>query len=117
MAQADLEPLASRTHSPVPNSRDRRIPDEFFWKVATAIGMISLFALLLISSHDRFSPLPARLEGIQREVPFRRVLAQSDEVSAKTITMEPRRRRLRRTNKPSMPRSLEEACQPFPARS
>ena len=88
-AQSDLEPLASRTHSPVLNSRGRRIPDDFFWKVATAIGMISLFALLLVSSHDRFSPLPARLEGIQREVPFRKVLAQSDEVSTKTITMEP----------------------------
>jgi hypothetical protein len=89
MAQTDLEPLASRSRPAVPNSRDRRIPDEFFWKVATAIAMISLFALLLVSSHDRLSPLPARLEVIQQEAPFPKALAQSDEVSTKTITMEP----------------------------
>ena len=91
MAHSDLEPSAYLNRSAVPTSRDRRIPgsDEFFWRVATALAMVSLFALLLVSSHDRFSPLPARLEVIQREVPLRRVLAQSDEVSTKTITMEP----------------------------
>jgi hypothetical protein len=91
MTHSDLEPLASLTHSAVPNSRDRRIPrsDEFFWRVARAVAMISLFALLLVSSHDRLSPLPARLEVIQQEVPLRRVLLQSDEVGTKTITMEP----------------------------
>jgi hypothetical protein len=94
MAQSDLGPLASRTHSAVPNSRDRRIPDEFFWKVATAIAMVSLFALLIVSSHDRLSPLPARLEVIQQEVPFPKALAQSDEISTKTITMEPQATKL-----------------------
>jgi hypothetical protein len=48
--------------------------------------LVSLFALLLVISHDRLSPLPARLK-IQQEVPFRRVLPQSDEVGTKTITM------------------------------
>ena len=51
--------------------------------------MVSLFALFLVTSHDRLSPLPARLEVIQQEVPLRRVLPQSDEVGTKTITMEP----------------------------
>ena len=88
IAQSDLEPAASRTHSAVPNSRDRRTPDEFFWKVATAIAMTSLFALLLVSLPHRLSPLPARLEVTQQEVPFRKVPAQSDEVSTKTTTME-----------------------------
>jgi hypothetical protein len=91
MAHSDLEASAQRNGSMVPTSRDRRIPgsDEFFWRVATAVTMVSLFALLLVSSHDRLSPLPARLEVIQQEVPLRRVLPQSDEVGTKTITMEP----------------------------
>jgi hypothetical protein len=91
MAHADLEPSAHLNGSAVSSSRDRRIPgsDEFFWRVATAIAMASLFALLLVSSHDRLSPLPARLEVIQQEVPLRRVLPQNDEVGTKTITMEP----------------------------
>jgi hypothetical protein len=91
MAHSDLEPSAHLNGSLVPSSRDRRIPrsDEFFWRVATAVAMISLFALLLVSSHDRLSPLPARLEVIQQEVPLRRGLPQSDEVGTKTITMEP----------------------------
>lgn len=91
MAHSDLEPSVHLHGSVVPPSRDRRIPgsDEFFWRVATAVAMVSLFALLLVSSHDRLSPLPARLEVIQQEVPLRRVLPQSDEVGTKTITMEP----------------------------
>jgi len=91
MAHSDLEPSAHLNGSLVPSSRDRRIPrsDEFFWRVATAVAMISLFALLLVSSHDRLSPLPARLEVIQQEVPLRRGLPQSDEVGTKTITTEP----------------------------
>jgi hypothetical protein len=91
MAHSDLEPSVYLNGSVVPPSRDRRIPgsDEFFWRVATAVAMVSLFALLLVSSHDRLSPLPARLEVIQQEVPLRRVLPQSDEVGTKTITMEP----------------------------
>jgi hypothetical protein len=91
MAHSDLEPSAHLNGSVVPTSRDRRIPgsDEFFWRVATAVAMVSLFALLVVSSHDRLSPLPARLEVIQQEVPLRRVLPQSDEVGTKTITMEP----------------------------
>jgi len=91
MAHSDLEPSAHLNGSAVPNSRDRRIPrsDEFFWRVATAVAMISLFALFLVTSHDRLSPLPARLEVIQQEVPLRRVLPQSDAVGTKTNTMEP----------------------------
>jgi hypothetical protein len=90
MAHSDLEPSVHLNGSVVPPSRDRRIPgsDEFFWRVATAVAMVSLFALLLVSSHDRLSPLPAKLEVIQQEVPLRRVLLQSDEVGMKTITME-----------------------------
>jgi len=91
MAHSDLEPSAHLNDSAVPTSRDGRIPrsDEFFWRVATAVAMISLFALFLVTSHDRLSPLPARLEVIQQEVPLRRVLPQSDDVGTKTITMEP----------------------------
>jgi hypothetical protein len=92
MAHSDLEPSAHLNGSVVPTSRDRRIPrsNKFFGRVATAVAMISLFALVLVSSHDRFSPLPARLEVIQQEVPLRRVRAQSDEAGTKTITREPR---------------------------
>jgi hypothetical protein len=91
MAHSDLEPSAHLNGSVVPTSRDRRIPgsDECFWRVATAVAMVSLFALLVVSSHDRLSPLPARLEVIQQEVPLPRVPPQSDEVGTKTITMEP----------------------------
>jgi hypothetical protein len=91
MAHSDLEPSVHLNGPVVPPSRDRRIPgsDEFFWRAATAVAMVSLFALLLVSSHDRLSPLPARLEVIPQEVPLRRVLPQSDEVGTKTITMEP----------------------------
>jgi hypothetical protein len=92
MAHSDLEPSAHLNGSVVPTSRNRRIPGsgEFLWRVATAVAMVSLFALLVVSSHHRLSPLPARLEVIQQEVPLRRVLPQSDEVGTKTITMEPR---------------------------
>jgi hypothetical protein len=88
MAHSDLKPSAHLNGSVVPTSRDRRIPggDECFWRVATAVAMVSLFALLVVSSHD---PLPARLEVIQQEVPLRRVPPQSDEVGTKAITMEP----------------------------
>jgi len=89
MAHSDLEPSAHLNDSVIPTSRDRRISrsDEFFWRVATALGMASLFALLLVSSHDRLSSSPARLEVIREEVPLLRV-PQSDEVGTKT-TMEP----------------------------
>jgi hypothetical protein len=91
MAHSDPEPSAHLNGSAVPTCRDRRIPgsEEFFWRVATAIAMVSLFALLLVTSHNRLSPLPARLEVIQQEVPLRRVLLQCDEVGTNTITMEP----------------------------
>lgn len=91
MAQSDVEPLASLNDSAVPSSRDRRTPrsDEFFWSVATAVAMAALFALLLVTSLDRLSPLPARLEVVQQEVPFRRFLPQSGGVATKTIMMEP----------------------------
>jgi len=90
MAQSDVEPLAS-LNSVVPSSRDRRIPrsDEFFWSVATAVGMAALFALLLVTSLDRLSPLPARLEVVEQHVQFRKVLPQSGGVATKTIMMEP----------------------------
>jgi hypothetical protein len=91
IAHSDLEPSAHFNGLAAPTSRVRRIPrsDEFFWKVATALAMISLFALFLIISHDRLSPLPAKLEVIQQEVPLRKALPQSNEVGTKTITMEP----------------------------
>jgi hypothetical protein len=91
MAESDFEPLASLNDSAVPSSRDRRTPqsDEFFWRVATAIAMAALFALLLGASLDRLSPRPAGLEVIQQELPFRRVLPQSGGVATKTIVMEP----------------------------
>jgi hypothetical protein len=90
MAHSDLEPSVHLNGSVVPPSRDRRIRRsyKFFCRVATAVAMVSLFALLLVSSHDRLSPLPAKLEVIQQEVPLRRVPPQSDEVGTKTITME-----------------------------
>jgi hypothetical protein len=61
MAHSDLEASAHPNGSVVPPSRDRRFPrsDKFFGRVATAVAMISFFALVLVSSHDRFSPLPA----------------------------------------------------------
>jgi hypothetical protein len=91
MTQSEVEPLASLNASAVPSSRDKRIPrsDEFFWRVATAVAMAALFALLLVTSHDRLSALPARLEVVQQEVPLRRVPPLSDGVATKTIIMEP----------------------------
>jgi hypothetical protein len=96
MAHSDLEPSAHLNGSVVPTSRDRRIPrsDKFFWRIAAAVAMISLFSLLLVSSHDRLSPLPARLEVIQQEVPLRRGLPQSEGVGTKTIMLEPRATRI-----------------------
>jgi len=72
MAQSDVEPLAPLNESAFPCSRGRRTPrsDEFFWRVATAVVMAALFALLLVTSVDRLSPLPARLEVVRQEVPF-----------------------------------------------
>jgi hypothetical protein len=69
MTQSEVEPLASLNASAVPSSRDKRIPrsDEFFWRVATAVAMAALFALLLVTSHHRLSALPARLEVVQQE--------------------------------------------------
>ena len=118
MAHSDLEPSVHLNGSVVPPSRDRRIPgsDQFFWRVATAVAMVSLFALLLVSSHDRLSPLPARLEVIQQQLPLRRVLPQSDESARRRSRWNHRRRKSGRTNKPLMLTSLEEARQPLPTR-
>jgi hypothetical protein len=84
IAQYDVEPLTSLNDSAVPGSRDRRPPrsDEFFWRVATAVAMAAVFALLLVSSTDRLSPLPAR-RVVQQQEPLRRVVA------TKAIVMEP----------------------------
>jgi len=90
MAQSSEEPLASLEYSAVPSSHGRRIPrsDLFFWRVATAVVMAALFALLLITSVDRLSPLPARLEVVQQEVPVHKVPPQTG-AATKAILMEP----------------------------
>ena len=91
MAQSDVATLAPLNGSAVPRSRGKRTPrsDEFFWRVATAIVMVALFALLLVSSVDRLSPLPARLEVLPQEVPFHKVLPQSGGAATNAILMEP----------------------------
>jgi hypothetical protein len=83
IAQYDVQPLASLNDSAVPSFRERRPPrsDDFFWRVARAVAMAAVFALLLVSSTDRPSPLPARLV-VQQQEPLRRVVS-------KAIVMEP----------------------------
>jgi hypothetical protein len=87
----DIEPLTPLNDSVVPSYGDRRISrrDEFFWRVATAIAMVAVSAMLLVPSLDRLSPLPAGLELVHHKAPFRRVLPQSGGVATKTIMMEP----------------------------
>jgi hypothetical protein len=73
--------------------------NELFWKAATVVAMAAVSALLLGTSIDRLSPLPAGLalpsEVVQQQVPFRRathivtILAQSGGIGTKTIMMEP----------------------------
>ena len=96
MAQSDVRLLPSLNDSPVPSARDRRIPrsDEFFWRIATAVATTALFALLLVTSLDRRSPLPAGLELVQQEVPSHKVLPQNSGVAAKTIVMQPQATRI-----------------------
>jgi hypothetical protein len=82
-AQYDAEQLASLNHSVVASPRYRRIPqsDEFFWRVATAAAMATIFAVLLVASTNRLSPLPAGLV-VQQQEPLRRVVT-------KAVVMEP----------------------------
>lgn len=91
MAQYDIEPLAPFNHWAVSHSGSKRTPrgNEFFWRVATAVIVAALFALLLITSVDRLSPLPARLEVVHQEVPFHKVLPQSGGAATKAILTEP----------------------------
>ena len=91
IASSDVEPLASLNDSAVPRSRDRRMSrsDEFFWRVAAAVVMAAVFALVLVTSLDRLSPLPARLEVVRQDAPFPRVQPQNSGVATKTIGMEP----------------------------
>jgi hypothetical protein len=74
----------------------RTIPrsDEFFWRIATAVATTALFALLLVTSLDRRSPLPAGLELVQQEAPSHKVLPQNSGVAAKTIVMQPQATRI-----------------------
>jgi hypothetical protein len=83
IAQHHVERLASLSHSVVASARYRRIlqSDEFFWRFATVAAMAAIFALLLVASTDRLSPLPAGLV-IQQQEPLRRVVT-------KAVVMEP----------------------------
>jgi hypothetical protein len=96
MTQSDVELSPSLNDSAVPSGRDRRTArsDEFFWKIATAVSTAALFALLLVTSLDRLSPLPAWQELVQQEVPFHKVLPQRSGVAAKTIMMQPQATRI-----------------------
>ncbi len=82
MPQADGERLASLNHSVVTGAARgsrRKImrartsrSDELFWRVARVAAMAAVSALVLVASVGRLSPLPAALEGLQQELPFRR---------------------------------------------
>ena len=121
IAPSDVEPLASLNNdSAVPRSRDRRMSrsDEFFWRVAAAVVMAAVFALVLVTSLDRLSPLPARLEVVRQDAPFPRVQPQNSGVATKTIGMEPDARATERpvvVDKPpatATPRSFQKRLNP-----
>jgi hypothetical protein len=104
LPQSNVEPLAPFNTSTVPNSRARMVrrltpqSDVSFWRIATAVAMAAVSALLVVASSDRLSPLPAGLvlpsEVVQQAVPFRRGipivtdLAHGGGVGAKTVVME-----------------------------
>jgi acyl dehydratase len=96
MAQSDVASFASRNHSPVPTSSDRRAyrSDKFFWRTATAVAVAAVFALLLVASTDRLSTIPAGLEAVHQEVPFHKVLSPNGRVAAKTTMMQPQMTRI-----------------------
>lgn len=102
--QSDVEPLAPFKTSTVPSSRARMVrrptpqSEVSFWRIATAVAIAAVLALLVVASSDRLSPLPSGLvlpsEVVQQKVPFRRGipivtdLAQGGGVGAKTVVME-----------------------------
>ena len=83
VAQYDVERLASLNHSVVASARYKGVPqsDAFFWRVATAAAMAAIFALLLVASTHRLSPLPAGLV-VQQQEPLRSIVT-------KAVVMEP----------------------------
>jgi hypothetical protein len=90
IANSDVDILPSRNDSIVPNPHGRLIrSDEFFWKIATAVAMAAVIALLLVTSLDRLSPLPAGLELVHQEAPSHKIPPQISPASAKTSKMQP----------------------------
>jgi hypothetical protein len=67
--------------------------EQFFWRAATA----AVFALLLVASTDRLSPIPAALKVVHQEVPSRKVLPPTSEVAAKTTMTQPQTIRIERS--------------------
>jgi hypothetical protein len=78
---SDVEQSAPFNTSTVPSSRARTVrrptpqSEVFFWRIATAIAMAAVSALLLVASSDQLSPLPSQLvlssDVVQQQVPFR----------------------------------------------
>jgi hypothetical protein len=105
LPQSDVEQSAPFNPSTVRSSRARTVrrptpqSEVFFWRIATAIGMSAVSALLLVASSDQLSPLPSQLvlpsDVVQQQVPFRTAthiatdLAQGRAVGTKMVMMEP----------------------------
>jgi hypothetical protein len=105
LRQSDVEQSAPFNTSTVPSSRARTVrgptpqSEVFFWRIATAIAMSAVSALLLVASSDQLSPLPSQLvlpsDVVQQQVPFRTAthiatdLAQGSAVGTKMVMMEP----------------------------
>ena len=105
LPQSDVEQSAPFNTSTVPSSRARTVrrptpqSEVFFWRIATAIAMAAVSALLLVASSEQLSPLPSQLvlssDVVQQQVPFWTAphivtdLAQGSAVGAKMVMMEP----------------------------
>jgi len=96
MAQSDFQTLPSLNDSPVSSAPDRRTPrsDEFFWRIATAVATAGLLALLFVTLLHRPLPLPAGLELVQQDAPFRKNMPQNSGAAAKAIMMQPQATRI-----------------------
>jgi hypothetical protein len=104
--QSDVEPSAPFRTSTVPSSRARTVrrpapqSEVFFWRIAAAVAMTAVSALLLVALSDRLSPLPSQLvlpsDVVQQQVPFRTAThivtdsAQGNAAGTKMVMMEPK---------------------------